>query len=131
VSVVVPLVIWPPPPVPDHILAALKVAKDALCERDGLDIMVQLSVAVPGTHSRVLSFDGPPPFLSDTAKLVDWTDPAELLYWVEWALDESKPVELGFTKAQWLAMVMPGAKEILPEPVGNPITDELYANLPY
>jgi hypothetical protein len=113
---------------PDEMRDALKRAKEELCERDKLDFLLQISPAQPGCPTRVLSFVGPTPFMADVAMLRNWRDPDEMRGWLEWVLDETLPVERGFTKAQWLAMNMPGAVEV---PYENPITDELYANLPY
>src|SRR6187402_2867765 len=78
-SVVLPLAVWPHP-VPPVVMDALRVAKETLCARDGLDFKVQVSPAVPGSPTRVLSFNGPPPFAADTAMLRNWQDPDELAY---------------------------------------------------
>lgn len=131
-TVVLPLAIYPAPPMPLEMLEAVKRAKAELCERHKLDFSVQICPAVPGSPTRVLSFVGPTPFIADVAKLRNWRDPDELRFWVEWVLDEEIPVEKGFSKADWLAMHLPGAKEIPgPHPSPYAITDELYENLPY
>ena len=127
---VLPLVIYPDPPLPDDIREALKRAKTELCERDNLDFQLLPMAAVPGTPTRILSFVGPVPFAANVAMLRNWRDPEELRYWLEWVLDEEKPVELGFTVDQWVAMHMPGAKLIAVESV-NGIPNDLYDSLPY
>jgi hypothetical protein len=129
-SIVLPLTVYPAPPMPPEMLLALKTAKNELCARDNLDFSVQISPAVPGCPTRVLSFVGPTPFIADVAMLRNWRDPEELRYWLEWVLDEEQPVEKGFTKAQWMALHLPGAVEV-PGPHPAPITDDLYATLPY
>lgn len=131
-TIVLPLAVYPAPPMPPEMLAAVKRAKLELCERENLDFQVQISPAVPGSPTRVLSFVGPTPFIADIAMLRNWRDPDELRFWVEWVLDEEIPVEKGFTKAQWLAMHLPGTVEIPgPHPAPYQITDDLYDNLPY
>jgi hypothetical protein len=116
-SVVLPLPCYPYP-VPQVVIEKIRVAKEALAARDGLDFKVQICAAMPGTPSRVLSFKGPTPFYADVAKLRNWEDPAELMFWIEWVLDEEKPVELGFSKADWMAYTIPGAVEVpyVPDP---------------
>jgi hypothetical protein len=110
-STVLPLACYPYP-LPLNVKEAVKVAKDWLCERDGLDFKVHLAPAVPGGSARVLSFVGPTPFAADVAKLRNWEDPVELRGWVEWALDREMPAGLGFTKADWIERHIPGAKYI-------------------
>lgn len=124
-SAVLPLACWPYP-VPPVVNEAIRRAKESLAARDGLDFKVQICPAVPGSPTRVLSFKGPPPFYCDAAKLRNWEDPKELRDWVEWTLDESNPVEKGFTKADWMGFTIPGAREVemplvIPEPeeIGN------------
>lgn len=110
-SVVLPLPCYPYP-VPPVVVQAIKEAKEALCARDGLDFKVQICPAVPGSPTRVLSFNGPPPFAADVAKLKDWHDQSELRKWVEWVLDDAIPVEHGFTVADWITHTIPGATEL-------------------
>lgn len=119
-TAVLPLAVWPYP-VPPEVNAAIRRAKMELAERDKLDFLVQACPAVPGSPTRVLSFMGPPPFYCDAAKLRNWQDPEELRNWVEWTLDEQMPAEQGFTKADWMAHTIPGAREVaMPLTVPNP-----------
>lgn len=91
-----------PYPVPPIVVQAIAEAKAYLCERDGLDFKVQISQAVPGNPTRVLALNGPPDFLCDAAPVRNWRDKEELAKWIEWVLDESRPVTEGFTDIQWL-----------------------------
>lgn len=129
-TVVLPLAIWPHPPMPAPMLEALKRAKAELLERDKLDFQLQISPAMPGSPTRVLSFVGPTPFMADVAMLRNWNDPDELRYWLEWVLDEAMDVELGFSRDKWMALNMPGAKLVAVESI-NGIPNELYDALPY
>ncbi|MBG6106621.1 hypothetical protein [Frigoribacterium sp. CG_9.8] len=135
-TAVIPLACWPFP-VPPVVMAAIKVAKEGLCKRDGVEFMIQLAPAVPASPSRVLSFKGPTPFACDAAKLRHWDNPEELAYWIEWVIDESKPVALGFTMADWLAQTWPGTKQIATslryvEPGGGFFDEqERWIDLPY
>lgn len=132
-TTVLPLSVHPFP-LPAPVLEAVRVAKEAICARDNLDFKLQVFPAQVDSDFRALTFKGPPPFMADCAKLRNWEDPAELMYWLEWVLNPSMPVELGFTKAQWLALHIPGAKEVFPDaprPTVSFVTDEMYERLPY
>lgn len=116
-SVVMPLACWPYP-VPPVVIENIRIAKTRLAERDKLDFKVLICEARAGNPQRVLSFKGPTPFYADVAKLRNWEDIDELMFWIEWILDEEQPVELGFSKADWMARTIPGAVEVpyVPEP---------------
>ncbi|WP_025157255.1 hypothetical protein [Leifsonia aquatica] len=104
-----------PYPVPPIVVQAIKEAKEYLCARDGLQFKVQISEGVQANPTRVLALNGPPPFLCDAAKVRNWRDKEELAFWIEWVLDEARPVEEGFTQVEWLGQYLPGIRDITDE----------------
>lgn len=111
-TALLPLALFPYPPT-ERQIDLLRASKLRLCERDGLQFNLVPSRAVPGSPTRVLSFDGPPPFVCDVAKLRNPEDPAELDFWLEWVLDDEIPAERGFTVPEYIVWLLPGAREVV------------------
>lgn len=109
VELVLPVHPWP---LTREMLAAIKDAKEALCRRDNLEFQCHVCEALPGSPGRILSLDGPVPFLADVAKLRNWRDPIQMQHWLEWVLDPEAPVEEGFTAFEWLQGLLPGIRDI-------------------
>lgn len=102
-----PLALYPWP-LPDTTMGRVR---DAF-RQGGWPFAVQPVQAVPGGPTRVLSFDGVPPWVCDAAPVMNG-DEAALQRALEWVLDETQDVERGYSVKKYLdGLLGPGVKEI-------------------